>query len=92
MWVAGKEMTPASELCPVMESLIAQYRKPIILCSGGFETREAIEEFGKRQLVAFHSIDQAVKALSSLVGYSEYLSDYLALLKHRRVMFISTPG
>ncbi len=78
MWVAGKEMTPATELCPVMESLIEQYHKPIILCSGGFETREAVEEFGKRQLVAFHSIDQAVKALSSLVGYSEYLSGYFS--------------
>ncbi len=71
--VAGNEMPPASELCPVMARLIAQYRKPLILCSGGFETREAIEEFGKRQLVAFHSIDQAVKALSSLAKYSEYL-------------------
>jgi acyl-CoA synthetase (NDP forming) len=74
IWVAGKEMTPARELCPVMENLIDRYNKPIILCSGGFETREAIEEFGKKQLVAFHSINQAVKALSSLVHYSEYLS------------------
>ena len=74
MWVAGKEMTPARELCPVMESLIERYNKPIILCSGGFENREAIEEFGKKQLVTFHSINQAVKALSSLVQYSEYLS------------------
>ena len=74
MWVAGKEMTPVEEICPVMENLIEKYNKPVILCSGGYENEEAIEELGKRQLVAFNSINQAVKALTSLTQYSEYLS------------------
>ena len=74
MWVAGKEMTPVEEILPVMESLLEKYHKPVILCSGGYENEEAVEELGKRQLVAFHSINQAVKALTSLARYSEYRS------------------
>lgn len=74
MWVAGKELTPVEEVYPVMEALMEQYRKPIILCMGGYVTRDTIEELGKRQLIAYSSINQAVKALTSLANYAEYLS------------------
>jgi acetyltransferase len=74
MWVAGKEVTPVEEVYPVMESLMEQYHKPIILCSGGYVNQNTIEELGKRQLISYSSVNQAVKALTSLADYAEYLS------------------
>lgn len=74
MWVTGKEVTPLEEVYPVIESLMEQYLKPIIVCSGGNVVRETINEQDKRQIIAYSSINQAVKALASLANYAEYLS------------------
>jgi acetyltransferase len=69
----GRGVMPIGEIAPAIRELIDQYNKPIILCS---ETREeeAIKELGQRDLIPYPSISQAVKALASLVSYSEYLA------------------